>query len=147
MLGLRCIPLGGLFVAGGMTHKNIRHLEVRAYVFLFLFMRSSLLFVACGVGFQTALEDDVTLCTLSYDAAEILSRVPIMLHTQIHRRVQGASIPLASAEGYRLGGHTRLPDFIFQSMVGELGGSVASGYPQVYPYCGRSVESLIKMSR
>ncbi|CAM9990991.1 unnamed protein product [Scytosiphon promiscuus] len=27
VMGLRCIPLGGLFIAGGMTHKNIRYLE------------------------------------------------------------------------------------------------------------------------
>lgn len=29
VMGLRCIPTGGLFIAGGMTHKNLRMLEVR----------------------------------------------------------------------------------------------------------------------
>ncbi|CAN0522810.1 unnamed protein product, partial [Ectocarpus sp. 8 AP-2014] len=27
VMGLRCIPTGGLFIAGGMTHKNLRMLE------------------------------------------------------------------------------------------------------------------------
>ncbi|CAN0546155.1 unnamed protein product, partial [Ectocarpus sp. 8 AP-2014] len=26
VMGLRCIPTGGLFIAGGMTHKNLRML-------------------------------------------------------------------------------------------------------------------------
>ncbi|CAB1109771.1 unnamed protein product [Ectocarpus sp. CCAP 1310/34] len=29
VMGLRCIPTGGLFIAGGMTHKNLRMLEAR----------------------------------------------------------------------------------------------------------------------
>ena len=29
VMGLRCIPMGGLFLAGGMTPKNLRLLKVR----------------------------------------------------------------------------------------------------------------------
>ena len=28
VMGLRCIPTGGLFLAGGMTHKLIHHIQV-----------------------------------------------------------------------------------------------------------------------